>query len=278
MAIEILAEHRCHGGVQGFSRHESKHCNGPMRFGLFAPPNPRGAPLLFCLAGLTCTEETFAIKAGAQRVAAELGLMLLLPDTSPRDTRIEGATGDWAFGEGAGFWLDATASPWRDRFRLASWIMQELRGIAAEFGADLTRCGVLGHSMGGHGALTLGLKHPEVFRSISAFAPIVAPTQVPWGQHALPRYLGDDPSAWNQHDACALLQAGHRGPQLLIDQGRNDKFLVDQLQPERLQVACDAVGQPLNMRYHDGYDHGYFFIQSFIDDHLRFHARALAAV
>jgi S-formylglutathione hydrolase len=274
MAIDILAEHRCHGGVQGFYRHTSTHCQGPMRFGLFAPPNPRGAPLLFCLAGLTCSEETFAIKAGAQRVAAELGLMLLMPDTSPRETGFDGATGDWTFGEGAGFWLDATAAPWRQRFRLASWIKDELRAIAAQFGADLGRCGLLGHSMGGHGALTLGLKHPDLFRSVSAFAPIVAPTQVPWGQ-ALSRYLGNDPGAWAQHDACALLDAGYRCAPLRVDQGRKDKFLADQLQPERLQAACDAAGQPLDLRFHDGYDHGYFFIQSFVDEHLRFHAQAL---
>ncbi len=276
MAIEILAEHRCHGGVQGFYRHESKHCNGPMRFALFSPPNPRGAPVVFCLAGLTCTEETFAIKAGAQRIAAELGLMLLMPDTSPRGTGFAGATDDWTFGEGAGFWLDATADPWRERFRLASWIEHELLAIAADFGADQDRCGVLGHSMGGHGALTLALKRPQIFKSVSAFAPIVAPSAVPWGQRVLPRYLGDDPTAWAQHDSCSLLRAGHRCASLLVDQGMADKFLVEQLQPERLEAVCAEMGQPIRLRRHDAYDHGYFFIQSFIADHLQHHADALA--
>lgn len=278
MQVEILAEHRCFGGVQGYYRIRSTACAGPMRFSAYRPPQAVASPLpvLFCLAGLTCNEETFAIKAGAQRVAAELGLMLVAPDTSPRETGIEGATGDWEFGEGAGFWLDATAAPWSMRFRMASFVIDELRPLlASEFGGDLERCGILGHSMGGHGALTLALKHPRLFRSVSAFAPIVAPTRVPWGRKALPRYLGEDPTTWAAHDACELLRSGHRCAPLLVDQGLADRFLETQLQPERLEAACAAAGQSLQLRRHTGYDHGYFFIQSFVEDHLRHHAAAL---
>lgn len=250
-----------------------------MRFGIFVPAQaahgPR--PVLYCLAGLTCNEETFLIKAGALRLAAKLGLILVAPDTSPRQTGIEGATGDWEFGEGAGFYLDASTAPWSARFRMASFVVEELPAlIEARFPANPARCGLLGHSMGGHGALTLALKHPGRYQSVSAFAPIVAPSAVPWGHKALPRYLGEDPSAWAAHDACALLAAGHRLPgQLLVDQGLDDKFLTTQLQPERLSTICQRVGQSLHLRMHEGYDHGYWFIQSFIDEHLQHHAQQL---
>jgi S-formylglutathione hydrolase len=278
MTIETIAEHACFGGVQGFYRHQSRTCSSPMRFSLFRPPQAAAGrvPVLFYLAGLTCTEETFAIKAGAQRVAAELGLMLVAPDTSPRDTGIEGATGDWEFGEGASFYVDATVAPWSSQFRMESYVTDELPAlIAAEFGADLGRCGIFGHSMGGHGALTLALRHPRHFRSLSAFAPIVAPTQVPWGQKALPRLLGNDPATWSAHDACALIAKARHPGEILIDQGLGDKFLATQLQPERFEAACAAAGQPLTLRRHPGYDHGYYFIQSFVADHLRHHARQL---
>ena len=279
--METISEQRCFGGVQGFYRHESEACGGPMAFAVYMPPQAAHGkvPVLLYLAGLTCTPETFTIKAGAQRVAAELGLMLLAPDTSPRDTGIDGATGDWEFGEGAGFYLDATQSPWSTRFRTESWVTEELPKLVAEKfpAADFARCGITGHSMGGHGALTLALRHPERYQSVSAFAPIVAPTQVPWGQKALPRYLGNDPAAWAEHDACALVAAGKRCPgTILIDQGEADPFLTKQLQPERFQKACNAAGQPLELRLHPGYDHSYWFVQSFIEDHLRHHARALA--
>lgn len=278
MTIETLSEKICFGGVQGFYQHESVACDGPMRFGVYRPPQCEGktCPMLFFLAGLTCTEETFAIKAGAQRLAAELGLMLITPDTSPRDTAIEGATGDWEFGEGAGFYLDATAAPWSDRFRMETYVVDELPALIVEhFGGDPARCSVFGHSMGGHGALVLALRHPQYYRSVSALAPICAPTQVPWGHKALPAYLGDDSDAWAQHDACALLEHGTFPGSMLVDQGLDDQFLKRQLRPEMLERACRDSGQALELRRHEGYDHSYYFIASFVADHLRHHARAL---
>jgi S-formylglutathione hydrolase len=251
-----------------------------MRFGVFVPPLARGekAPVLYYLAGLTCTEETFVIKAGAQRLAAELGLILVSPDTSPRDTGIDGASGDWEFGEGAGFYLDATTPLFAERFRMYSYVTVELPALlGAHFGAaDLAREGIFGHSMGGHGALTIALKNPARYKSASAFAPIVAPREVPWGQKALPRYLGEDRAGWRAYDTCALLEDGARFPgPLLVDQGYADKFLDTQLQPERLDRACRAVGQALTLRLHAGYDHSYYFISTFMEDHLVHHAQAL---
>lgn len=277
MAIETLSAQRCFGGVQGFYRHASKACGGSMQFGVYTPPQPGPRPVLFYLAGLTCSPETFAIKAGAQRIAAELGLVLVTPDTSPRDTGIEGAIGDWEFGEAAGFYLDATQTPWSARFNMQRYLLDELLpAVAAGFPVDLQRCGVFGHSMGGHGALTLALKNPSVFRSCSAFAPIVSPSQVPWGQKALPRYLGEDRAAWRAYDATALVEDGHRfSGELLIDQGLDDKFLDAQLKPELFEAACARAGQALRLRRHAGYDHSYWFIQSFVEDHLRHHAAAL---
>lgn len=278
--FETISEQRCFGGVQGFYRHVSTETGGPMKFGVFRPPLARGAkaPVLYYLAGLTCTEETFVIKAGSQRVAAELGLILVTPDTSPRDTGIAGATGDWEFGEGAGFYLDATAPAFAPRFRMYSYVTKELpETIGAHFdAADMTRESIFGHSMGGHGALTIALKNPRRYRSVSAFAPIVAPCAVPWGQKAFPFYLGADRDAWRRYDACALLEDGARHPGTLrVDQGDADKFLTVQLQPERLEKACRDAGQPLDLRIHSGYDHSYYFIATFVEDHLRHHARAL---
>jgi S-formylglutathione hydrolase len=280
MNIELLSEQRCFGGTQGFYRHASDATSGAMKFGVFMPPLAHGAkaPVLTFLAGLTCNEETFAIKAGAQRMAAELGLILVTPDTSPRDTGIDGATGDWEFGEGAGFYLDATAPAFAARFRMDSYITRELPDVIGTHfaAADIARAGLFGHSMGGHGALTIALKHPQRYRSVSAFAPIVAPSEMPWGQKALPRYLGEDRNAWRQYDACALLADGARFPgTILVDQGEADKFLDTQLQPDRFAQACGAAGQALDLRRHSGYDHSYWFIQSFVADHLRHHARAL---
>ncbi|KPF79318.1 S-formylglutathione hydrolase [alpha proteobacterium AAP81b] len=273
--METLSSGACHGGRQSFHSHASAATQTAMRFGVFTPPGEGPFPILWCLAGLTCTEETFAIKAGAQRLAAELGLMLVTPDTSPRG---EGVADDPAYdmGKGAGFYLDATEAPWAPHFRMASWLIDELPGvIAANWAADMGRQSITGHSMGGHGALTLALQHPGRFRSVSAFAPIVAPSAVPWGQKALPLYLGDDPAAWAAHDACALIAGGARVEELLVDQGLADNFLASQLQPERLEAACAAAGIALTLRRHAGYDHGYWFIQSFISDHLRWHRERL---
>jgi S-formylglutathione hydrolase len=280
MTIETLSEQRCHGGVQGFYRHVSAACGGPMRFAVYLPPQAqaRACPVLYFLAGLTCTEETATIKAGAQRLAAELGLALVMPDTSPRDTGFEGATGDWEFGEGAGFYLDAVLAPWATRFRMRRYVLEELPALlAAHFPLDVARAGVCGHSMGGHGALTLALSYPQRFRSVSAFAPIVAPTQVPWGQKAFARYLGEDRHDWADYDACALVRRQPFPGTILIDQGDADRFLAEQLRPELFEEACAASGQPLVLRRQSGYDHSYWFVSTFIDDHLRHHARALEA-
>ena len=248
-----------------------------MKFGVFVPPQASVAPVpvVFYLAGLTCTEETFAIKAGAQRKAAELGLMLVTPDTSPRDTGVKGADDAWDFGHAAGFYLDALLPPWATNWRMERYVTAELRTLVLDrFNARPDRIGIFGHSMGGHGALTLALRHPGLYQSVSAFAPIVAPTQCPWGTKAFRGYLGDR-AAWAAHDATELVKTGARVPPLLIDQGLSDQFLVEQLQPDRFEAACVACGQPLTLRRHEGYDHGYYFIATFVADHLAHHARQL---
>ncbi|MGH8190934.1 MAG: S-formylglutathione hydrolase [Rhodanobacteraceae bacterium] len=278
--METISEQRCFGGTQGFYRHESKSCAGPMSFAVYTPPQAANGkvPVLFYLAGLTCTAETFPMKAGAQRVAAELGLMLVAPDTSPRDTGIPGATDDWQFGEGASFYVDATRPPWAARFQMETWVVEELRAVIAQhFPADLQRCGMMGHSMGGHGALTLAFRHPGHYRSLSALSPIVATTRVPWGQRRIfILYFGEDSNEWKRHDACELLRAGERFPgTILIDQGEDDPYLKEQLRPELFEQACAETGQALQLRMHPGYDHSYWFVQSFIEDHLRHHARVL---
>ena len=273
-----LSEHACFGGVQRFYLHESSEIGGPMKFGVFVPPQAKlgPVPVLFYLAGLTCNEETFAIKAGAQRHAAEHGLMLVSPDTSPRGTGVDGADAAWDFGTGAGFYLDATQAPWKKHWRMGSYITQELRELVlANFAARADRVGLFGHSMGGHGALTLALKNPGLYQSVSAFAPIAAPSQCPWGVKAFSGYLGDDKAAWAQHDATELVKDGARAPHLLIDQGLSDKFLAEQLHPHLFEEACAQAGQPLTLRRHAGYDHGYYFISSFMADHLAHHAQAL---
>ncbi|KQP22967.1 S-formylglutathione hydrolase [Pseudorhodoferax sp. Leaf267] len=279
--VKTLSEHRAFGGVQGFYEHASAQVGLPMRFGVFLPPQAaRGpVPALLYLAGLTCTEETFATKAGAQKLAAELGLALITPDTSPRGAQVPGEAENWDFGVGAGFYLDATAAPWAKHWRTESWLLRELLPLVAQhFAIDDQRLGLFGHSMGGHGALTLALKHPGRFQSLSAFAPICAPTQCPWGEKAFSGYLGPDRKAWAAHDASLLMQGQLAAPYpagILIDQGLADKFLAEQLHPEAFEAACSAVGQPLTLRRHAGYDHGYYFIQSFVDDHLRHHAAQL---
>ena len=281
MNIETLSEHRCFEGTQGFYRHESRVIGLPMRFAVYRPPQAgtRAVPAVFYLAGLTCTEETAAIKAGAQRIAAELGLMVVTCDTSPRNTGIPGEADDWEFGAGAGFYLNATQQPWARHYRMYDYVLDELRQtVAANFPVDPARIGIFGHSMGGHGALVLALRNPQVFRSVSAFAPICSPTRCAWGKKALPRYLGEDQSAWKAYDAVELVTAAGRAlfPEILVDQGLADKFLhQSQLLPELLEQACAAAGQPLRLRRHAGYDHGYYFISTFVEDHLRFHAAAL---
>lgn len=273
-----LEEHRCFGGVQGFHEHASAATGLPMRFGVYLPPQAAHGPcpVLYCLAGLTCNEQTFAIKAGAQQHAARHGLLLVTPDTSPRNTGVAQADADWDFGTGAGFYLDATQEPYARHWRMESWLMEELpQLLAARFPVDRGRSGILGHSMGGHGALTLALRHPGRFRSVSAFAPISAPSEVPWGQKALRGYLGENAGTWARHDAVRLVEGGARAPHLLVDQGEEDQFLAAQLRPERLEQACAKAGQPLTLRRHAGYDHGYFFIQSFIEEHIAHHAQGL---
>ncbi|MGE0329215.1 MAG: S-formylglutathione hydrolase [Ramlibacter sp.] len=286
MTMELLSEHACFGGVQRFYKHASAEIGLPMKFSVYLPPQATqggdtGAkvPALLFLAGLTCTEETFMIKAGAQRLAAELGLALIAPDTSPRGAGVPGESDSWDFGVGAGFYLDATQAPWAPHWRMESWLMKELLPlVATQLPVDARRMGVFGHSMGGHGALTLAQRHPGVFKTLSAFAPICAPTQCPWGHKAFTGYLGTDTQAWQAHDASALMAAQTQAPYpggILIDQGLADKFLPDQLHPHLFESACEAVGQPLTLRRHAGYDHGYYFIASFIGDHLRFHAQGL---
>ncbi|MDR6215862.1 S-formylglutathione hydrolase [Paracidovorax wautersii] len=284
--FELLNAHACFGGAQRFYQHDSAEIGLPMKFSVYLPPNAVAGdkvPALLYLAGLTCNEETFMTKAGAQRLAAELNLALIAPDTSPRGEAaesIDGAKASWDFGIGAGFYLDATQAPWRTHWRMESYLVQELLPLIAQhLPIDAQRLGIFGHSMGGHGALTLALRHPGVFKSLSAFAPISAPTQCPWGEKAFTGYLGPDRSTWTEHDATALMQHQPIAPYpagILIDQGMADKFLHEkQLLPEAFEAACTAIGQPLTLRRQPGYDHGYYFIQTFMEDHLRHHAQAL---
>jgi S-formylglutathione hydrolase len=272
MALETLSAQRCHGGVQSVHRHDSAETATPMRFAVFTPPGGGPHPVVWFLAGLTCTEENFTVKAGAQRLAAELGLILVAPDTSPRG---EGVADDPAYdmGQGAGFYVDATEAPWAAHFRMRSYIERELPAlIGANFPADMARQGIMGHSMGGHGALTIALRNPGRFAAVSAFAPIVSPLNCPWGEKALAGYLGADGAAWREYDACALIEGGARVPDILVDQGLADTFLESQLKPQLLEAACAAAGVPLTLRRQPGYDHSYWFIQTFMDDHLRWHA------
>lgn len=279
--MEIISEHRCFDGVQGFYCHDAREIGLPMRFSVFRPPGAEGRrlPVLYYLAGLTCTEETFMIKAGAQRFAARYGIVLVAPDTSPRGAGIPGEGDAWDLGVGAGFYVDATAAPWSRHYRMYSYVTRELPAVlAAHFAVDLERQGLFGHSMGGHGALVLALRNPAQYRSLSAFAPIAAPSRCPWGQKALTAYLGTERSAWSDYDASELVARGARHDgEILIDQGLADKFLAEQLHPDIFETACKAAGQPLTLRRHAGYDHGYYFISTFIEDHLRHHAERLGA-
>jgi S-formylglutathione hydrolase len=278
MSITLISEHRCFGGTQRFYSHESRECATEMRFSVYLPPQAqeRVVPVLYYLAGLTCTEETFMIKAGAQRMAAELGLMLVAPDTSPRKARIPGDDASWDFGLGAGFYVDATQAPWSQHYRMYSYVTRELPERVQSLGKSRAdRQSIFGHSMGGHGALVCALRNPQQYRSVSAFAPIVAPMQVPWGQKAFSGFLGGDRTAWTQYDASELVSKQRYDSTILVDQGAADKFLSEQLQPERFAAACAASGTTLQLRRHDGYDHGYYFISTFVEDHLRHHAEFL---
>ena len=278
-SIETRSEHLASGGKVAMCSHTSQVCDTEMRFSVFTPPRAEHGPVpvVYYLAGLTCTEETFMAKAGALRVAAELGLMVVAPDTSPRGVDLPGDEDAWDFGKGAGFYVDATVSPWARHYRMYSYVTEELPAlVAARFPARADAQSILGHSMGGHGALVAALRNPGRYRSVSALAPIGAPSRVPWGKKAFTGYLGADPAAWAAYDASALVATAKGGPPLLIDQGTADKFLDAQLRPDLLREACAAAGHPITLRYREGYDHSYYFVSSFIEEHLRFHAAALS--
>jgi len=276
-----VSRNRCFGGMQGVYTHaaETTHCS--MRFGVFMPPQAQSArvPVLYWLSGLTCTEDNFIVKAGAQRVAAELGVAIVVPDTSPRGLGYPGEADAYDFGLGAGFYVDATEAPWSEGYRMYSYVTNELPAyVERHFAVVAGRAGIFGHSMGGHGALTIALKNPDRYRSVSAFAPIASPMRCPWGEKALTGYLGSDRGRWREYDATALIaDRGWRGPALLVDQGTSDPFIESQLKPELLRQACEEAGVALDLRLRDGYDHSYFFIATFIEEHLRFHARHLHA-
>ena len=276
--MKEVAANRSFGGTQSVFRHGSKTLDCDMEFALYTPPQaahgPR--PLLVWLSGLTCTWENATTKAGFQRIAADLGFFVLAPDTSPRGDAIPDAADEYDFGKGAGFYLDATEPPWAANYRMASYIAEELvPGICAAQPIDRARIGISGHSMGGHGALTLHFKHPGLFKSVSAFAPIVAPCAVPWGRKALSRYLGPDENLWAPYDACRLVEARASRAPILIDQGTADPFLEENLRPHLFEKACADAGQPLTLRFQEGYDHSYYFVASFLEEHFRHHAQTL---
>ena len=283
--MELKNAHACFGGAQRYYEHHSSEIGLAMKISVDLPPKAvmgEKVPALLYLAGLTCTEETFMIKAGAQRLASELNIALICPDTSPRGAGLAGEADSWDCGVGAGFYLDATTRPWALHWRMESYILNDLLPlVGSKLPVDLQRLGIFGHSMGGHGALTLALRHPGRFKSVSAFAPIANPINCPWGHKAVSGYLGDDKAEWARHDASELMSTQASAPYpagILIDQGLADKFLIEkQLLPEAFEAACAKAGQPLTLRRHAGYDHGYYFIQSFVDDHLRHHAQQLGA-
>jgi S-formylglutathione hydrolase len=278
MTLETLSTARAHGGTQGVYRHASAATGTDMTFSVYVPPHEDGArlPVVWYLSGLTCTHANVTDKGEYRRACAEHGLIFVAPDTSPRGPGVPDEEA-WDFAQGAGFYVDATEEPWAANYRVWSYVTQELPALVAEhFPVDMARQGVMGHSMGGHGALTVALRHPGRFRAVSAFAPIVAPTQVPWGK-ALDRYLGDNRAARRRHDAVALIEEGARVGELLVDQGDADAFLAEQLRPELLAAACAGAGIPLTLRMQPGYDHSYHFISTFMADHLAWHAARLRA-
>lgn len=273
---EPTSQNKMFGGVQAVYTHRSDACDCDMNVGVFTPENADNAPVLIWLSGLTCTEQNFVTKAGAQRMAAELGMVIVAPDTSPRGDHVPDNADAYDFGKGAGFYLNATQMPWAKNYQMESYIRDELTTWMGEnLPVDMNRLGIFGHSMGGHGALTLHLKNPDLFKTCSAFSPIVAPAQVPWGQKAFKGYLGDDEAAWQNYDATALMTANPSKAHILIDQGLDDQFLEEHLRTEIFEKAASAVGQNSTIRMQPGYDHSYYFIASFMDDHLRHHAQNL---
>jgi S-formylglutathione hydrolase len=282
MTLETLSETRCFGGKMGFYRHSSSANDCDMQFSVFVPPQAADSavPVVTFLSGLTCTEANFMVKSGAQRIAVDLGIMLVSPDTSPRGEGVPDDPDDeYDFGLGAGFYLNATAEPWSRHYNMYDYVMNELQpAVFNNFPGDASRHGLTGHSMGGHGALTIGLKHPDVFKSLSAFAPICTTLHSLWGQKALRYFLGSEKSAWHEYDACEVARnvaGGARRPTILVDQGADDAYLAEQLKPDLFVAACAESGLSLELRMHDGYDHGYYFISTFVEDHLRHHAKIL---
>ena len=279
MTLETVSQNRSHGGTQGVYKHASTATNTEMTFSVFVPDHAPGAklPVIWYLSGLTCTHANVTDKGEFRAACAELGLIFIAPDTSPRGEGVaDDAQGAWDFGLGAGFYVNATEQPFAPHYRMQDYIEQELPAlISANFPADMSAQGIMGHSMGGHGALTISLRNPGRYKSTSAFAPIVSPVNCPWGHKALGGYLGGDQSSWRAYDACALIEDGARLPDILVDQGGADNFLVEQLKPELLEAACAAAGQPLTLRMQAGYDHSYYFISTFMADHLRWHAAQL---
>lgn len=276
--MEATKRHRCFGGDIAYYRHDSEACGGVMELSVFVPPGAGPFPVVTFLSGLTCTPENFTTKAGAYRAASELGLIVVAPDTSPRGAGYPGEDDAADFGSGASFYVDATEEPWSERYRMATYVTEELPAV---IDAHLRTKGpgyrsLMGHSMGGHGALALGLRDPGAFRSLSALSPVCAPSRVPWGHKAFRGYLGDDREAWKAYDACELVRRRRHPAPILVDQGTDDGFLEEQLRPELFREACEEAGQALELRMQPGYDHSYFFIATFIDDHLRHHARHLA--
>jgi S-formylglutathione hydrolase len=276
--MKTISTSKSHGGVQGVYSHASQACTCDMTFAVFVPPQAaeKPCPVVWYLSGLTCTHQNVMDKGEYRRMAAELGLIVVCPDTSPRGDDVPDEQDNWQFGKGAGFYVDATQAPYARNYRMYSYITEELPAlIATEFPADMGRQGIFGHSMGGHGALTMALKHPDRFKSCSAFAPIVQPTTAGWSKPALEKYLGPDEQAWRQYDTTALIEDGHRFPEFLVDQGAADGFLDDGLRPWLLEEACAKANIPLTLRMREGYDHSYFFISTFMDDHLKWHAERL---
>lgn len=276
--MKTLSTSLSHGGVQGVYSHASETCACDMTFAVFVPQQAAHGPLpvLWYLSGLTCTHQNVMDKGEYRQLAAELGLIVVCPDTSPRGGAVPDEKDNWQFGAGAGFYVDATEAPYAKNYRMYSYVTQELPAlIAREFPADMERQGIFGHSMGGHGALTIALKHPNRFRSVSAFAPIVQPSTAGWSKPAFQKYLGEDETAWRAYDACALVEDGARFPEFLIDQGKADGFLDEGLRPWLFEDACHKAGIPLSLNMREGYDHSYFFISTFMDDHLRWHAQRL---